>query len=87
MLLARVGDATSHGGVITSGLATIRCQGLPIALVGTSVASCSLLHGASPVVKGSATVFAAGVPLARVGDVTGCGAQIITGVANVFIRN
>ncbi len=87
MLIARVSDATSHGGTVLNGLATVRCTGLPIALVGISIASCASLHAAGPITSGSTTVFAAGIPLARVGDTTGCGAQIISGAANVFIRN
>lgn len=87
MLSARVGDATSHGGVIITGLGTVRCHGLPIALAGSSLTSCSSLHGVSPIATGSSAVFATGVPVARLGDTTGCGAQIISGAPDVFIRN
>ncbi|MBT0729779.1 PAAR domain-containing protein [Rosenbergiella nectarea] len=87
MLIARVGDITSHGGTVLNGLATVRCYGLPIALAGVSVTSCSTLHAASPIITGSTAVFATGMPIARVGDTTGCGAQVMTGAANVFIRN
>ncbi|MBT0719527.1 PAAR domain-containing protein [Rosenbergiella epipactidis] len=87
MLMARMGDATSHGGTVLNGLATVRCAGLPIALAATSVTSCALLHVASPITTGSTAVFATGIPVARVGDITGCGAQIVSGAANVFIRN
>ena len=87
MLIARVSDITSHGGMVLNGLATVRCGGLPIALAGMSVTSCSILHAASPIITGSTAVFATGIPVVRVGDTTGCGAQVVSGAANVFIRN
>lgn len=87
MLIARIGDVTTHGGVVLNGVATVRCYGLPIALAGISVTSCLMLHVASPIITGSTAVFATGIPVARVGDATGCGAQIVSGAANVFIRN
>lgn len=87
MFVARLGDATSHGGAITVGIPTIRIYGQPIAVAGISIATCSLLHGASPLASGSASVLAYGAPVSRLGDCTGCGAQVISGAANVLIWN
>ncbi|WP_431224281.1 PAAR domain-containing protein [Serratia sp. L9] len=81
---ARVGDAISHGGAITSGSGDVFTNSIPAAMVGMSVAACSL-HGGSPVATGSGTVFINSLPAARVGDVTGCGASIVCGSGNVFI--
>lgn len=85
MLVARLGDATSHGGAITVGIPTIRISGQPIAVAGAGI-SCTL-HGSSPLVSGSATVFAYGSPIGRLGDCSGCGSQVISGAPNVLIWN
>lgn len=82
---ARIGDASSHGGAIVSGAGTVFINGSPAAIAGCSVATCALLHGAAPVASGSASVFIEGAPAARLSDVTGCGAQICSGSADVFI--
>jgi uncharacterized Zn-binding protein involved in type VI secretion len=42
-------------------------------------------HPPTPIVKGSATVLIAGQPAARVGDTSGCGAPIVSGLATVII--
>lgn len=82
---ARVGDATAHGGALCSGSGNVYVNGIPAAMVGVSIASCALLHGAAPVAVGSGTVFINGVPAARLGDVTGCGAAVVTGSGDVYI--
>ena len=82
---ARIGDATTHGGAVISGVATVFINGLPAAAAVISQAGCSLSHGVAPVVTGSGTVFIEGFAAARVSDITGCGAAICTGAGNVFI--
>jgi len=42
-------------------------------------------HPPAPIVVGSATVFIAGLPAARMGDPNGCGAIIVAGCPNVLI--
>jgi uncharacterized Zn-binding protein involved in type VI secretion len=42
-------------------------------------------HPPTPIVAGSATVFIAGQPAARLGDPNGCGATITAGCPNVLI--
>ncbi|MGQ8775423.1 PAAR domain-containing protein [Serratia sp. NA_112.1] len=81
---ARIGDAISHGGAITSGSPNVFINGIPAGVVGISVAACSL-HGASVVASGSGTVFINGSPAARLGDTTSCGASITCGSGNVLI--
>ncbi|MDT4848546.1 PAAR motif protein [compost metagenome] len=39
---------------------------------------------ASVLAEGSATVFANGKPLSRIGDPVACGSSVATGSANVF---
>lgn len=82
---ARVGDATAHGGAIVSGSGNVLINGQPAALLGVSIAPCAVGHGAAPVATGSGSVFINGVPVARLGDVTGCGAPLVSGSADVFI--
>ncbi|URQ60453.1 PAAR domain-containing protein [Pantoea alhagi] len=81
----RIGDATSHGGALCSGSGSVYINGLPAAIAGASVAPCALGHGAAPVASGSGTVFINGLPAARLGDVTGCGAVVVSGSADVYI--
>jgi uncharacterized Zn-binding protein involved in type VI secretion len=42
-------------------------------------------HPPSPIAKGSATVLIGGMPAARMGDITGCGAPIVMGAPTVLI--
>ncbi len=82
---ARVADSSSHGGCIANGAVSVFINGLPAALAGVSVVSCAATHGAAPVACGSSAVFIEGCQAARLGDITGCGAVIISGSGNVFI--
>ncbi len=82
---ARVSDLSSHGGIIISGASTVFINGCPAAVTGLSVATCATTHVAAPVASGSCQVFIQGCPAVRAGDVTGCGALIVSGSGNVFI--
>lgn len=73
---ARMGDLTSHGGVITGGLPIVIIEGQPAARV-TDLHTCPMVDGlkphvGGPIVKGSMTVFIGGLPAARVGDLAAC---------------
>lgn len=81
---ARIGDAISHGGSVTSGSGNVTINNQPAAMQGASSASCSL-HGGSSVSSGSGTVFINNNPAARMGDLTGCGATICSGSGDVLI--
>ena len=93
---ARVLDSTTHGGVIIGpGVPTVFIGGLRAA-VGTAAAPgdthvCPIPppptgpHPPTPLVTGSKTVFISGRPAARVGDLAGCGASILSGASNVLI--
>src|SRR5689334_2458977 len=73
---ARVGDPTTHGGVVGISSSNVFVGGRPAARVG-DFASCPLStptspplpHVGGPVSTGSASVFVNGRPAARVGDV------------------
>jgi uncharacterized Zn-binding protein involved in type VI secretion len=88
--IARVGDMTTHGGVITGpGVATVLIGGKPVAVAG-DLHVCSLPPAGhqptvSPFPSGSATVQIGGRPVLRITDVCGCGAQPVGGYPAVSI--
>jgi uncharacterized Zn-binding protein involved in type VI secretion len=85
---ARIGDQSSHPGVITGpGVATVLIESKPAAVVGDNHA-CSFRpppHPPLPIVIGSMSVLIGGRPAARVGDSAGCGATIVLGAATVMV--
>jgi len=81
---ARLGDTTSHGGVIITAAIKTVVNGIPVARMG-DLSSCPIpFHGVTPIVTGSLTTVTEGLPNARVGDMTGCGAVIIAGSLNTM---
>lgn len=87
---ARVGDSSTHGGVITGpGVATVLVGGKPAAVAG-DVHICSLppnAHAptASPFVMGSTTVTITGKSVVRVSDPCSCGAMAAVGEPSVLV--
>ncbi|WP_380182277.1 PAAR domain-containing protein [Kalamiella sp. sgz302252] len=81
---ARLGDAIAHGGAIVSGSGDVFTNNCSAAALGLSAAPCAL-HGGAPVASGSGSVFINNCNAARLGDVTGCGAAIVSGSGNVTI--
>ena len=89
---ARLGDATAHGGVVTSGNPTVLINGQPTAALG-DLHVCPMCspgpHVGGPVVMGAPTVLIGGKPAARVGDTCTCAAPapdvIVSGSPNVLI--
>lgn len=94
---ARVGDPTSHGGLILGpGVPTVLVGGLPAAVVGDQttcpafepVLPTPLPHVGGPIVTGSTTVLIGGRRAARVGDVNAenaSSAAIVAGASTVVI--
>ena len=86
---ARVRDPTDHPGVITGpGIASVLIAGQPAAVVGDAHA-CSFPppppHPPTTIAKGSTTVMIGKRPAARVDDMAGCGATIVSGAWTVMI--
>jgi uncharacterized Zn-binding protein involved in type VI secretion len=86
---ARLGDQTSHPGVVVGpGVETVTIGGIPAAVMGDTHA-CSFPgtpeHPSTPIMLGSTTVTIGGRPAARVGDSAGCGATILVGKETVVI--
>ena len=89
---ARLGDATAHGGVVTSGNPTVLINGQPAAALG-DLHVCPMCspgpHVGGPVAVGAPTVLIGGKPAARVGDTCVCAAPapdvIVVGSPNVLV--
>jgi uncharacterized Zn-binding protein involved in type VI secretion len=87
---ARVGDPTSHPGVVGEpGVPTVLIGGRPAAVVGGKHI-CAMPpnagpHPPNPFVRGSATVFIGGRPALRQGDKAACGASVLAGEPTVLI--
>lgn len=79
---ARLGDTSSHGGMIVTGAIRTMVNGRPVARMG-DLHLCPIPgHGITPIVTGSLDTLTEGKPNARMGDITGCGAVIVTGSFN-----
>jgi len=81
---ARLGDISSHGGVIITGASRTFDNGMPVARMGDLHVCPIPGHGVTPIVTGSNKTLVEGKPLARVGDSTGCGAVIVSGSPNTL---
>lgn len=87
---ARVGEATSHPGVIAGpGVASVIVAGRPAAVAGDTHI-CALPpdagpHPPNPLVGGSTTVLIGGRPAMRLSDSAACGAIIVTGAPHILI--
>lgn len=89
MAAARVGDVTSHGGVVVGpGVPTVLIGGMLAAVLG-DVHACPIPPPAhvpsTPFVTGSSTVFIGGKPALRTTDASGCGAMVLVGCPTVMI--
>jgi len=87
----RQGDANGAGGIISSGIGSVRVNGRPIAVTGLSVTphpccgakGCPPIHCAASTSRGSATVFAGGRPIILTGNPDTCGHSRTGGSADV----
>jgi len=89
---ARIGIDTVFGGILINGSPTVLVNSLPVAVLGSFVGPHSPCgddgqeqHCSSNIITASSTVFAGGIPIARMGDFSSCGHFIVTGSQNVFI--
>lgn len=75
--IIRLGDKTTHGGVVVEASNNSDSGGVGIARMGDKTV-CPM-HGPVPIVSGDMTLIVDGKPVARHGDLTGCGATLIAG--------
>ncbi|WP_339429949.1 PAAR domain-containing protein [Pseudomonas taetrolens] len=74
--IIRLGDTTTHGGVVLEAFPQTDLNGKPIAGVGHKV-SCPLCKGVFPIAEGSNTYTVSDIPVALDGMKTACGAVLI----------
>lgn len=76
--VVRMGDSTSHGGLVVEGFpqATWDVDGIPAAGVGHAV-TCPIHPGVHYIAEGTSIVTVEGVPVALDGMKTSCGATLI----------
>ena len=74
----RIGDQTSHGGVVISGAAKTSMFGKQVALLGDQVSCPQKDHGVCPIVEGDPNWLIDGKPVALEGHKTACGAALIS---------
>lgn len=75
----RLGDPTSHGGLVIKVAAThYTIEGIPVAGIG-DLCSCPIPgHGVCTIVEGNPHHVVDGVPIAYEGHKTSCGASLIS---------
>ncbi|MDW5419243.1 PAAR domain-containing protein [Iodobacter sp. CM08] len=79
----RLGDQTSHGGVVISAASTSNMFGKPVALLGDKV-SCPIPgHGVCPIIEGDPSWNVGGKSVALEGHKTSCGAVLISSMPEV----
>ncbi len=81
--VARTGDSSTHGGIITTGASHTTVEGQNVATVG-SILHCPI-HGAQQITTGSQIWKVEGQPVARSGSVAACGAVIIGGAQHMKV--
>jgi uncharacterized Zn-binding protein involved in type VI secretion len=74
--IIRLGDSTSHGGIVIEGSPVDICMGKPIAFIGHKV-QCPKCKGVYPIVEGAPTTTFYGKGVALAGMRTACGALLI----------
>jgi len=74
--IIRMGDKTSHGGIVLEGSQFDICMGKPIAYIGHKVL-CPKCKGTFPIVEGAITTTFYGKGVALAGMKTACGAVLI----------
>lgn len=75
----RLGDKTSHGGEVVSACSDFKVLGIAIALEG-DMASCPTCGGVHAITPVASTRKHHGKQVAYQGDVTACGATLITSI-------
>ena len=80
----RQGDSDSGGGVVTSGIGSVRTNGKPTAVIGLAVSFHGKKSHAGPQTAGGvSTVRVAGKPISVTGDADTCGHTRTGGSSNV----
>lgn len=90
MAAGRMGDQSTHGGVVVGpGVSNVLIGGMPAINI-AAIHTCALppvshQPTVSPFVSGSGSVMIGGLPAVRSSDTTGCGAMVAVGEPTVVI--
>lgn len=79
----RLGDPTTHGGVVVSATGHFEMLGKPVARLGDKVTCPILGHGGCTIAEGDPLWSIDGIPVALEGHKTSCGASLISTLPNV----
>jgi uncharacterized Zn-binding protein involved in type VI secretion len=79
-----LGDTTTHGGQVITASDSMTVNDIPVALVGHLV-TCPRCEGVFPIVQGSPSASVDDAAVARHGDVTACGAQLLASQSQVTV--
>lgn len=80
----RLGDPTTHGGVVVSASGTVIINGKQVARVGDSVTCPIPGHGVVTIIEGDPNWQDNGRPIALEGHKTSCGASLISTLSTLF---
>lgn len=81
--VVRLGDKTSHGGVVITASSTHTIAGIGIARVGDQVTCPMKGHGINPIIEGASTYTIDGRMVALHGHKCACGCTLIASSPNV----
>jgi uncharacterized Zn-binding protein involved in type VI secretion len=87
--VSRKGDKNQTGGAIVTNASTVLANGILVGLLGSKISAHAPFddssHASATVNEASPTVFAEGIPVARIGSSNSCGHSMVEGSANVFV--
>jgi uncharacterized Zn-binding protein involved in type VI secretion len=86
--ISRKGDKNQEGGAIVTNASTVLANGILVGLLGSQISAHAPFkgpHASAKVNEASPTVFAEGIPVARIGSSNTCGHSMVEGSENVFV--
>lgn len=83
--IIRIGDKTTHGGVVLVGSATMIFAGIGVARKGDAVSCPQPGHGVTTIIEGNPDYLDHGIPVAFHGHKCGCGCTLITSLPDVLV--
>ena len=81
--IIRLGDSTTHGGMVIQASSQMTIEGKPAALVGDLVSCPIPSHGDNPIIEGSQYMIFEGKAVAVDGCKTACGCALISSLPSV----
>lgn len=85
-LVIRLGDTSTHGGQVVTACSKFYAEGKLVARKGDIFDCPKKGHGRNPIAVGSPNTITEGMPTARHGDQTNCGAALISGAVKTYVN-